>query len=382
MIDLSLTARDTALIDMARAQGTVARRHARHFDRSHDDMVPDELPEAKGEPDPRQLLADHADETSGPALLDALICLEEVWGTIPFRKSSNQSAFLGNKLVAVLGTAEQTERWRDVSIAIALTEPGAGSDPSRIRTTAIRDAATGEWVMTGEKIFISLARSSDALLVFSRFMDGEEKGLGIFVVEKGVAGLTVGPQLDKLGQRSWDTANLVFDNCRIPGHARLAGSMKDTLAVFNKSRPLAAAIGLGFARAALDFTRDVLVEAGLEIDYLRAAARLPSAVERFIRLEAEYEAARLILVHAKWVEDSAAADKVEAAMTKASAGMASRHITDGCLAILGAEACSERHLLEMWLRDARVCDIYEGPGEVNRLIIARELLDYSAADLA
>lgn len=76
------------------------------------------------------------------------------------------------------------------------------------------------------------------------------------------------------------------------------------------------------------------------------------------------------------------ADKIEASITKTNAAKAARRITDGCLSILGPEAASERHLLEMWLRDARVCDIYEGPGEVNRLILARELLGSSPAELA
>jgi len=101
-----------------------------------------------------------------------------------------------------------------------------------------------------------------------------------------------------------------------------------------------------------------------------------------MRIEAEYEAARLTLLHAKWIEQTSEADKVEASMTKANAGSAARRITQECMALLGAEAASEEHLVEMWLRDARVCDIYEGPGEINRLIIARALLGYSPAELS
>jgi acyl-CoA dehydrogenase len=382
MIDLDLSPRDAHLLALAREQGRIARGYARHYDRAHGEPVPDALPEAADAPDVRALAADHVAETSGAATIDALLFLEETWGTIPFRKASNTSGFLGSKLVRALGTPEQAERWSGKLIAIALTEPEAGSDPSRIRATAVRDAQTGEWVLTGEKIFISLARSADALLVFARFVAGEEKGMGIFVVDKGTAGLTVGAQLDKLGQRAWDTANLVFDGCRLPAGNRLEGSMKETLAIFNGSRPLVSAIGLGFARAALDLTRDVLVGAGHAIDYARASSRLSAPAAKFLELEAAYEAAWLTFVHTKWVEDTAGADKIEASVTKVGAAKAARRITDGCLAILGPEAASERHLIEMWLRDARVCDIYEGPGEVNRLIIARDLLGYSPAELA
>lgn len=382
MIDLDYTARDAELLALAREQALVGRRYARRYDRSHGELPPDELPEAAGVADPRALLAAHIDETSGPALLDALLQLEEVFGTVPFRKGRSESNFLGSKLVHVLGTEAQTARWGDKAIAIALTEPDAGSDPSRIRTLARFDEARSEWVLNGEKIFISLAQTADAVMVFALFARGDEKGMGIFIVDKGTPGLTVGPQLDKLGQRSWDTADLVFTECRLPAEAKLAGAMKDTLAVFNRSRPLVSAIALGYARAALELTQAALADAGQAINYRVTGASQLALIDRFQRLEALYEAARLVFIHTKWVEDTAGPDKIEASMTKAHAGRAVRRILDGCLEILGAEAASERHLIEMWLRDARVCDIYEGPGEVQRLIIARDLLGYSPAELA
>jgi acyl-CoA dehydrogenase len=381
MVDFDPTPFDFELLRLTHRQALIARSRARHYERSGE-AVPDELPEARHEPNVRQLLQARAAESSGLILMDALLYLEEVWGTIPFRKSSNRSVFLGNKLLEVLGTPEQIDLWNDRSIAIALTEPSAGSDPSMIRALAVRDADGSGWVLNGEKIFISLAHSCDSVLVFARFRDGLESGLGIFVVDKGIAGFSVGPPLEKLGQRTWDTANLIFVDCRLPAGAKLVGSMKNVLTVFNHSRPFVAAIGLGFARAALDFTRETLVSAGCEIDYETPSLRSPASVERFVRLEARYEAAKLAFVHAKWVEQTRGADKIEAAVTKASGGQVARQITQECIAILGAEAASEHHLLEMWFRDARVCDIYEGPGEVNRLIIARDVLGYSAADLS
>jgi acyl-CoA dehydrogenase len=382
VIDFDFTPRDEQLIDLARGQGLVARQYARHYDRAHGELVPDALPEAAEAPNVRALLAEHVGDTSGWALIDALLFLEEVWGTIPFRKSANESAFLGGKLVKALGTQEQSERWANLQIAIALTEPEAGSDPSRIRTTAVWDQEAEEWVVNGEKIFISLAQTADALLVFSRFVAGDDKGMGIFIIEKGTPGLTVGAQLDKLGQRSWDTADFVMIDCRLPAGNRLTGSMKHTLSIFNSSRPLVSAIGLGFSRAALDLTREVLIEAGHDLSYRHSERQLSAPVARFMELEAAYQAAFLTLLHTKWTEDVSGADKIEASITKTSAAKAARRITDGCLTILGLEASSERHLIEMWLRDARVCDIYEGPGEVNRLILARELLGYSPAELS
>lgn len=381
MIGFDLTQRDQALIALAREQGLIARARARHYDRSHE-LVPDELPEAAGAQNVRALLSDCIDETSGFPLIDTLLLLEETWGTIPFRKSSNTNVFLGGKLVAALGTPEQKARWEDVSIAIALTEPEAGSDPARIRANAVYDAAADEWVLDGEKVFISLAHTAQAILVFSRFARGEEKGMGVFVVEKGTPGLSIGEQHDKLGQRGWDAAGFTLTECRIPASNRLAGDMRNTLAVFNGSRPYVSAIGLGFARAALDLAREALIKSGFELAYDKGDAHLPAPVARFFALEACYEAALLGLLHAKWTEHTSGPDKIEASKTKVGAAKAARRILDGCLVLLGAEAGSEKHLLEMWLRDARVCDIYEGPGEVNRLIIARELLGYSQKELA
>lgn len=382
MVDFDLNDFDRAILQEARNQSAIARTYARDFDRNEGVPTPDELPEAENAPNVRALMKAGIEQSSGPAVLDTLLYLEEMTGGVPFRKSSNDTIFLGSKLVSVLGVQDQIDRWAGKLIAIALTEPGAGSDPSAIRTTATFDDATGEWVLNGEKIFISLAHSCDAALVFARFIRGDEKGMSIFVVDKGMDGFVVGPHLRKMGQRSWDTADLSFTGCRLPEMSRLNGNMKQTLAIFNGSRPLVAAIGLACARSILDTTRERLVEAGHALDYGAGSAGLSALADRFIRIEAMYDAALLTLMHTKWVEDTQGADKIEAAITKAQAGMAARKITQECLAILGPDGVSEEDLAELWFRDARVCDIYEGPGEINRLIIARDLLGYSPSELS
>lgn len=382
MVDLDPTDFEREIVNLAREQAMVARRYARYYDTHEGEPVPDELPEAKDQPNVRRIARERSGEASGAAILDIMLYLEEICGTVPFRKSSNQTVFLGNKLIEVLGTPEQVRRWAGQLMAIALTEPGAGSDPSMIRSTAVFDENEKVWILNGEKIFISLARSCNAIVVFAKASTRDGVAPGIFVVDKGAPGLKVGPQLQKLGQRSWDTANLVFDNCRLPADNRLTGNMKNMLTPFNTSRPWVAAIGLAYSRAALDLTREWLTEIDDAPDYRCDAPQSSWRVDRFMRLEAMYEAAWLTLIHAKWTEDVRGADKIEAAMTKANAGTVTRRIISGCMALLGPEALSEAHLLEMWLRDSRVCDIYEGAGEVNRLILARDLLGYSAAQLA
>jgi acyl-CoA dehydrogenase len=129
-------------------------------------------------------------------------------------------------------------------------------------------------------------------MVLSRFIapDGS-RGMTTFLVEKGTPGFTVGPQLKKLGIRSHDTCNLLFENCRIPEFNHIKGDFKSTMSVFNDSRPMVGAMALGVARAALDFTCEKLAERGIEVSYRGGIRSRSAIVDRFIRLEAIYEAA-------------------------------------------------------------------------------------------
>lgn len=377
MVNFDYTEFDAYLLDLTREQAKIAGRYARHYDHNKQELVADEVPETKDAMNPRKLLRDRADETSGHAMMEALLALEETTGGIFFHPGNNHK-YLGSDLVSVLGTPEQVELFKDTRLAIAVTEPGCGSDPSHVRTTAVFDEEAQEWVLNGEKIFISVAHIADGALVFARFEKGEEKGLGIFVMEKATPGFTVGPKLNKMGQRTWDTGDLVFQDCRIPAINRIEGNMKHTLSVFNSTRPMVAAFALGYSKGALDFTREKLEEAGYDITYADSDGALNCKVKSFLELEAQFEASRLSLLHAKWIEDTSAPDKIEASVVKISAGQAAREIIRKCMDILGPEAMSENHNLEIFFRDSRVCDIYEGAGEVNRIIVAREVLGYSA----
>ena len=144
-------------------------------------------------------------------------------------------------------------------------------------------------------------------------------------------------------------------------------------------------MGLSIAGSLLDFTRSKLVGGDQAVNYARGA-RMRSAVEdRLIRLEALYEATLLTILRCKWLEHrdgtTNGATKVEAAMAKTLGGKAARKITQECIEMLGPEALSEEYLAEKWFRDARIFDIFEGAGDVNRLIVARWLLNYSQKEL-
>jgi acyl-CoA dehydrogenase len=379
MIDFQLTPADENVLSNAHEQAIIGRRYARYYDKHEDELEPAEFPEAKGLPNPITLAEEGLRGSSGSRILHSLVMLEIYWGGISLHRSKWG---LGNTVLKTVATPEQFEKWKNHTIAIAITEPGAGSDPANIRTTATFDRETGEWILNGEKIFISQAQSGDAAMVLSRFIapDGS-RGMSTFIVEKGTPGFTVGPQLRKLGIRSHDTCNLLFENCRIPEFNHIKGDFKSTMSVFNDSRPMVGAMALGVARAALDFTREKFAERDINVSYRGGMRSRSALVDRFVRLEAIFEAALLTVLRSKWLEQQAVPPKVEASIAKAAGGKAARKITQGCIELLGPEALSEEHPLDICFRDGRIFDIYEGAGEIQRLIIARSILGYTGRDL-
>jgi acyl-CoA dehydrogenase len=313
----------------------------------------------------------------------------QTWGDYSVRMRRNERG-LGNSALQAAGTPEQKRKWGDVILAMAITEPGCGSDPSLVRTTATLDG--DHWVLNGEKIFVTTGCRADGVVVWATVdRDAGRAGIKSFLVMKGTPGFIVAHKEKKLGIRADDTAAYVFQDCRIPRDQLLggdestpkesSGGFRGVMKTFNMTRPMVAAIGLGMAEAALDFTRDALAEAGISVTYGAALGTQPAAAERFIRLEAAFEAAKLATLRASWLADQGESNNMEASISKAKAGGAVREITQGCIEILGPMAVSREHLLEKWFRDVRITDIYEGTGEIQRLIIARNLLGYSRHEL-
>ena len=216
-------------------------------------------------------------------------------------------------------------------------------------------------------------------------------GIKSFLVEKDTPGFVVSHKEKKLGIRADDTAAYVFSDCRVPSENLLgldetisrksSGGFRGVMKTFNMTRPAVAAIGIGMAEAALDFTRDQLRAAGVEIEYGPGLHGQSAAAEKFIRLEALIEAAQLTIWRAAWLSGEGQPNNMEASVCKAKTGAAVREITQGCIEILGPMGISRDHLMEKWFRDVRITDIYEGTGEIQRMIIARGLLDYTRAEL-
>lgn len=391
MIDFSLTPNDRKVLDELRREALVCRSYARHYDENEHEFPPDELPEAADFAPLMSLFAGRTAEDTGLGTMSMLVAAAQSWGDYSVRMRRGKGG-LGNAALRAAGTPEQQQQWGGLTLAMAITEPGCGSDPSRVAMTAVLDEKTNEWVLNGEKIFVTTGCRADGVVVWATLdRSAGRAGIKSFLVEKGAPGFVVAHKEKKLGIRADDTAAYVFQDCRIPRANLLggkeeipkesSGGFRGVMKTFNMTRPGVAAIGLGIAEAALDFTRDALREAGVVIEYGPGITAQSAAAQRFVELEALYEAAMLTVLRATWLSDNGKPNNLEASICKAKGGAAVREITQGCIELLGPMAASREHLLEKWFRDVRITDIYEGTGQIQRLIIARDILGYGRNEL-
>lgn len=391
MIDLDMNPADAEIVALARAQAAVHLAHAPHIDHTMD-FTRENYGEQLAPPDAgklvhlRELARRRADDLSGLVIIEPLILIEESYGLKPLywqgAGADMMNISVSGLLLERIGTPEQIARWGDKYLAWGMTEPGGGSDPASMKTRAVYDAATDRWVINGEKTFSSNATQADGILVMCRTTGPQgDEGISLFIVDKGMPGYEIGPQMDKLGLRNWDTVATSFMDVRVEPERRLQGNLKDALSIFNGTRALIAAQGLGFARIALDQVGDMLAARGDAPDYGGTLADRSAVEDRLLRLEALYDATYLTMLHAKWREQAHGPDKFYPAVAKCKAGLAVRRLISECMDILGPESTTALHRVEQAFRDARILDIYEGPSETQRLIIGRQLLGLSASEL-
>ena len=393
MIDFRLTETDKAILARTREEALIARRYARQCDDNEAETIPDTLPEAEEFYANAAPLPKPGPEDTAPPVMMGLQAMGTYWGDYSVRlRNANRGGGLGNAALSAAGNDEQKAKWGGLLLSMAITEPGCGSDPSRVSTTAVLDEETNEWVINGEKIFVTTGIRANGVVIWATIdKSAGRAGIKSFLIEKGTPGFEVPHKEKKLGIRADDTAAYVFRDCRIPRENLLgldesipkasSGGFRGVMKTFNMTRPGVAAIGIGMAEAALDFTRDCLTEAGFEITYGGGLHSASAVVDKFQRLEAKCEAAMLTILRAAWLSDEGEANNTEASVCKAKTGEAVRQITQGCIEILGPMGISREHLLEKWFRDVRITDIYEGTGEIQRMIIARSLLGYTRKEL-
>ncbi|HSR48425.1 MAG TPA: acyl-CoA dehydrogenase family protein [Anaerolineales bacterium] len=310
---------------------------------------------------------------------------------------------LGAAAVTATGTPEQKERFltrftgdKPVIDAMALTESHAGSAmPAMVRTTAVRDGDS--WVLNGEKIFVTGGHKAlidtPGFVVIWATIDPSAGRAGVrpFVVEAGTPGCSVTKLEHKLGIRASDTVSIVLQDCRIP-FDNILGSpeverkttegFKGAMATFDASRPMVAASAMGVARATLEAVKEYLESKGIQIRYGLPRARLTNIEREVIDMEVLLRSTWLLVLKSVWMMDERKPNNLEASMSKVRAGDAVVRITQKAVEMLGPAGYSRDLLLEKWLRDAKINDLYEGTGQINRLIVARRILDYGRQELS
>jgi len=329
---------------------------------------------------------DEAGNRNGSNLASVLSIIEMCWGDVGLLLTMPRQG-LGNSAIAAVANEEQRERFKGKWAAMAITEPEAGSDSAAIRTTAVRDG--DEYVLNGEKIFVTSGERADLVVVWAS-LDPEQGRAAIksFVVERSNPGMKLDRLEHKLGIRASDTAAFILDDCRVPKEDLLGSAEIDTeksfagaMRTFDNTRPLVAAMAVGLTRACIERTTELLAGAGVEIDPDRPPAGQTAAAADLLAMEADYEAARLLTMEAAWMADNGKPNSLHASYAKAKAGRTSVDVALRCVALAGAAGLGEDELLEKWARDAKILDIFEGTQQIQLLVIARQLLGLSSAEL-
>ncbi|WP_137887093.1 acyl-CoA dehydrogenase family protein [Pseudomonas sp. 2FE] len=322
---------------------------------------------------------------NGGNLSACLGVIELCWGDVGLLLAMPRQG-LGNAAIAAVANDEQLERFGGTWAAMAITEPGCGSDSAAIRTTARKEGE--HYILNGEKIFVTSGERADAVVVWATL----DKGLGraaikSFVVEHGTSGMTVSRLEKKLGIKASDTASISFSDCRVPAANLLGNPQIDVqkgfagvMETFDNTRPLVAGMAIGVAKAALDRTRELLQKV-CRLDYAKPLLAVSHAEATLYRLEAEWEAARLLTLKAAWMADNQLPNSKEASVAKAKAGRVANEVTLKCVELVGALGYAEDELLEKWARDSKILDIFEGTQQIQLLIVARRLLGKSSSEL-
>ncbi len=323
---------------------------------------------------------------NGGNMSAVLNIMEVSWGdvglvlSIPFQG-------LGNAAISGVATDEQLERLGKVWAAMAITEPGFGSDSAAVSTTATLDG--DEYVINGEKIYVTAGSRATHIVVWATLDKTKGRAaIKSFIVPREHPGVTVERLENKLGIKASDTAALRFENARIPKD-NLLGSpdinvekgFAGVMETFDNTRPIVAAMAVGIARAALEELRKILADAGIDISYDKPAHAQSAAAAEFLRMEADWESGYLLTLRSAWQADNRIPNSKEASMGKAKAARVASDITLKTVELAGTAGYSEQALLEKWARDSKILDIFEGTQQIQQLVVARRLLGLSSAEL-
>lgn len=380
MHELDLNGDDHALIDLVR---TVVDKqiapHARDVDEQerwpHEGMAALASAGLYG-----ALVPEEYGGSAGTCLQHVLI-VEELSRAGGAVSASYLAHSLGTLAVTVGGTAKQKQKWLpllatgEAISCLAITEPGAGSDLGALRTTADRDGE--DYVITGDKMFISNGNRADAVAVLARtgHVADRNNGLSLFLVERGMAGFSVSKDLRKMGQRGASTVQMFFDRVRVPASNRLGDEGEGFAIVarlLREARLSTAAQGVGLAQGAWNIAFAYALEReqfGRPIfDYQAVQLRLANMYEQIVTARLlNYQVARLI----DRVPDGA--HTIETALAKVRGSETAVSVTDEAILVLGGYGYMREYEVERYSRDAKVLQIYDGTNDINRMLIMRQL---------
>ncbi len=258
--------------------------------------------------------------------------------------------------------------------AYALTEPGAGSDAGSLTTAAIRDG--DHYVMNGSKVFITNGASADVTIVYAKTdLDAPSgKGISAFLVEKGTPGFSVGKHEEKLGIRCSDCVSLTFEDCRFPAENLIGeegNGFKIALATLDIGRLGIAAQGVGIAQACLDASVAYSKE---RRQFGRPIADFQAIQWKIADMAMYIDAARLLMWRAAWMRDQGERHTLQTSMAKLLASETSVRAGLDAVQIHGGYGYIREYPVERFMRDAKITEIYEGTSEIQRLVIARNVL--------
>ena len=338
-----------------------------------------------------------AETGNDPTGLSVVLLIEELfWGDAGIGLS-----IMGTGLAAAgilgNGTPEQVMEWvpqcygtaDDVKLgAFCVSEPDAGSDVGGIRTRAVYDEAKDEWVLNGTKAWATNGGIADIHVVVA-VVDPElgARGHASFIIPPNTAGLSMGQKYKKHGIKASHTAEVVLDDCRIPGSCLLGGKEKldarlakvregkksasqAAMKTFEATRPTVAAMAVGIARAAMEYSLDYAME--------REAFGKPIIENQAIAfmladMATRVDASRLMVHRAAWLGKNGTFENAEGSMSKLMAGRTAVWVTERAIQILGGYGYTREYPVERWHRDAKIMDIFEGTEQIQQLVIARAL---------
>jgi acyl-CoA dehydrogenase len=332
-----------------------------------------------------------------PTGLTLPVALEELfWGDAGIGLSIMGSG-LAAAGIAAAGTSEQVMEWvpqcygdaDDVKLgAFCSSEPDAGSDVAAMRTRAVYDEATDEWVLNGTKTWITNGGIADIHVVVA-VVDPElgAKGHASFVVPPGTPGLSQGQKFQKHGIRASHTAEVILDDVRIPGHCLLGGKEKlderltrvrdgkpgnvqAAMQTFENTRPAVGAQAVGIARAAYEFSLEYAKE---RVQFGRPIIQNQAIAFMLADMATEIDAARMLVWRAAWLGQKRQFKNAEGSMAKLKAGRVAVWVTERAIQILGGYGYVSDYPVERFHRDAKIYDIFEGTEQIQQLVIARAI---------